>query len=45
MSLKWKWLALLAAAALALGACGQSKQTAGTEKESSNQTAVEKQAC
>lgn len=43
MSLKWKWLAVFAAAALALGACGQSKQTAGTEKESSNQTAVEKQ--
>lgn len=43
MSLKWKWLAVFAAAALALGACGQNKQTAGTEKESSNQTVVEKQ--
>ncbi|WMJ16946.1 hypothetical protein RA955_02150 [Geobacillus proteiniphilus] len=43
MSLKWKWLAVFAAAALALGACGQNKQTMGTEKESSSQTAVEKQ--
>ncbi|WP_031407841.1 hypothetical protein [Geobacillus vulcani] len=41
MTLKWKWLAVFAVAALALGACGQSEQTAGTEKE--NKTAAEKQ--
>ncbi|NNV05499.1 hypothetical protein [Geobacillus sp. C56-T2] len=41
MSWKWKWMAVFAVAALALGACGQSEQTAGTEKE--NKTAAEKQ--
>jgi len=42
MFLKWKWMITFAAAALALGACGQSEQTTGAEKDS-NQTAVEKQ--
>ncbi|MFC0297688.1 hypothetical protein [Geobacillus jurassicus] len=42
MLFKWKWIALFTSAALALGACGQSEQTAGTEKENSNQAAVEK---
>ncbi|MBB6282776.1 hypothetical protein [Geobacillus subterraneus] len=43
MSWKWKWMAVFTVAALALAACGQSEQTAGTEKENSHQTAVEKQ--
>lgn len=34
-------MAVFAAAALALGACGQSEQTAGTEKETGSQTTVE----